>query len=454
MMSKEIAKIIPNNLHGKIIFKQNINLLNIELNANEMQECTISGDIINYDFSTNLISCNYHKGNIKRPFHDIDAKNTIFSHLKFLDNFSDNFITKCTFKNVDFLNSTLYNTTFTDCIFLHCSFERSNLIQTTFKDNYFDECKFVDCKTSNKIFEHCIFANSYFERINFKIESIVQNFGIKSDYLSECKIDNKIINQQTLNDFYSDNDFENFNVEYFKMIDFNTSRYLDNIVSFNFNFDISFLNYNFIFVYISQFAKFINILYEQNNLIAYFPLKLYLSLESAKEQIVYSKETSSILENLTVASILLEKFYKNLLIFNSRQQSISLLTFDDITKEDVSEIIEILELNLDIIKFEKYNSPNLVDIASQNAIELSLFLAFIFASNFNLEVSKYIDNQKLLLLETNLDTKKKKSISYEVLFMLNAPNAFTLKMGYRLNLSHILKLRKMFLQILNITEKN
>lgn len=453
-MSNFLEKNIPNNHNGGIILNQKIDINNTKIIANEMQECIIKGNIDKYSFSTNLISCEFFSSDINQNFNELDAKNSFFNNLNFYKNFNDNFITKCIFKNVNFVNSILYNTSFNDCTFINCKFENSNLKNTTFKDNSFNQCQFTNCETNNKIFEHCIFDETNFYKLNLKEQSLTQNFGLQKHQFSNSTINNLQVENINFKDLFRKNDFENFNIEYFFEKDINKSEFLHNIVTFNFNFEIHQLNYNFIFVCLTQFAKFINNLYNKNILIAYFPLKLYLSLEDIKEKIPYTDETMLSIENITVSSMILSQTYQNLILFINNKNSIIFLTHSNIKQEEVHSFLNELKLNIEIKRFEKYNSPNLVELISQNYMEITMLLSIVFASDFKFEITKYIESEKLLSMNTNLDKKNQNNLSYEMLFLLNAPNMFNAKINYKLNLSYIIKLRKILLKVLSFNEKS
>jgi len=74
-------------------------------------------------------------------------------------------------------NCSFYNSTFTDTIFESTTFSNCNLTSLVIKRCTFKNCQFISCKTSNKLIEYCVLEDTSFLHTDFRLETILENFG-------------------------------------------------------------------------------------------------------------------------------------------------------------------------------------------------------------------------------------------------------------------------------------
>jgi fluoroquinolone resistance protein len=96
---------------------------------------------------------------------------------------------RCTFKNINLVNSDLTNYRFIDCIFIECDLSLAKIYKTTFRDIVFKNCKMLGLRfdTCNALglsfsFEGCQLNHSSFYKTKIKRMAFADSQLIETDF--------------------------------------------------------------------------------------------------------------------------------------------------------------------------------------------------------------------------------------------------------------------------------
>ena len=297
-------------------------------------------------------------------------------------------IAKCNFKKCRYSNVSVTGTIFYETEFYEC--DLSNMI---LENCYFYNCSFYKCKTSNKLFEQCLFVDCYFNKTNIQIDTITENIGIEKSNIKNSKIRSysidgnyKFLNKSDLHSLCceSDKTFQNifkFKIEYF----LNPKILLTGSKLFDVIFDIkewlpickvqtTFLNL------FKLFHDFLVILFEQNKL-PVFAIYKFKELTHSLSEAPFIKNRFELYPVLIGYDISISRILGpiNILIEGYKEENcIKLLVEGPLNHEYYyNKFRKFINGNFEILRVQKQNSPNLMEIISISSVIIQIVALFV-----------------------------------------------------------------------------
>ncbi|MDB5580856.1 MAG: hypothetical protein JWR80_6032 [Bradyrhizobium sp.] len=99
------------------------------------------------------------------------------------------------YKETEFNGCNFHNAAITDSEYHHVRFSGCDLDNVLIKNCRFYDSTFVECATSTHVFENCIFVRTSLDRTEIELRTIISNFGLKSEIMTECRIRDGRINR-------------------------------------------------------------------------------------------------------------------------------------------------------------------------------------------------------------------------------------------------------------------
>ena len=159
-----------------------------EFFKNDVIRYRLTGTIpIGPDFKiVNFVGCTFDAVTAEGiDFSECDFKDTLLREVRFSDcSFNGATFATSFFSDAEFNNCIFYNLAVHNCEFHKVTFIGCNLTNLLVKSSRFSESLFQNCVTSNKICEMSTLFNVSFEGTPIQIETITNNFGLKSNNIS------------------------------------------------------------------------------------------------------------------------------------------------------------------------------------------------------------------------------------------------------------------------------
>jgi hypothetical protein len=436
------------NSQDKINFD---NYENLEINTKEIYKCILTGTFTEkHSMKANIVLCKAEKLNtINGIFEAVDIKDSRFTQSDFKNTCFDNSsIINSFFTNTCFDNCTFYFVSITGTHFESVTFKNCNLDNMVIESCKFFDCEFINCHTSNKLIEQSLLFNSFFVNTEIEFETIINNFGLTCEHLTNSKI-RKISNYPSYY-YISDIDLQNIlkendllNIEKFKIEYFlNSNMFLDGSDLLDTVFDIK--NWLLTSEVPVTFVNNLNLFYDflsynyEHNKIAIYPLLRYHHLTGLLSNL--RSKTTYINDNLYPSLMglhmalsryveyfcyLIEEYVKlqnNPLVF--------LVEAGPLDKSYYELRLKPLFKNSDIkiLKIIKHNSPNelfiqYLGIGSEIVSALTPIIAMFLATRIKMEINdisdkvlnKITDGKCQLLLAKKEETKNNISTEIEII---------------------------------------
>jgi len=99
------------------------------------------------------------------------------------------------YKETEFIGCNFHNAAITDSEYHHVRFSGCDLDNVLIKNCRFYDSTFVECATSTHVFENCIFVRTSLDRTEIELRTIISNFGLKSELMTECRVRDGRINR-------------------------------------------------------------------------------------------------------------------------------------------------------------------------------------------------------------------------------------------------------------------
>lgn len=99
------------------------------------------------------------------------------------------------YRETEFASCNFHNAAITDSEFHRVRFSGCDLDNVLVKNCRLYDSSLIECATSTHVFENCIFVRTLLDRTEIELRTIISNFGLKSELVTEGRVRDGRINQ-------------------------------------------------------------------------------------------------------------------------------------------------------------------------------------------------------------------------------------------------------------------
>ena len=333
-------------------------------------------------------------------FKDTLVKGAVFSDCKFDGGtFATTFFADTEFERCTFYNLAAYSCDFRKVRFLDC--DLTNLLV---KSSQFSESLFRNCVTSNKVCEMSTLFDTRFENTPIQMETITNNFGLRSRDLTDSIIrsgrareDYQLLSVEDLRDYLGSKQLsvlENLAVEYFyEQTLLNGSVFLDEALDIT-RWTRIHRNPGSFVELLDKFGEFLTYLYEENQITLHPILLLHYVTSTLTASMSSGNDVHRVAMSLGGLHLILSRIVEE---FLQVLQQIADLTFGSVTfaaegptnphyfRKELDRWI--VSEDVEIARVER-NSPLILEFIASHPTSLLPLLGVFLATRTKLEITR------------------------------------------------------------------
>ncbi len=475
------------------------NPVDLTLNFSEMEVFTTKSQEIRRSLLTGRHTTRHQlrpANIVLSAIRDFESDAGLFEYVDFKDSFAERAVFRgCSFDFAAIINCDFENVEFENCHFHNVSITGSNFHNVVFKNCALDHmvielckffyCKFVDCTTSNKLFDFCLFADPVFHGTDLQIQTLIGNFGLNKEALTNGGIRDKSIDEefrllgtQNIASYPASTPIEAFKISYF--LDHQATLAGSDVFEATFALDswigtakipLTFTNL------LSLFMDFLLALYDSGEVTVFPILKLHSLTGALVEQVSIPAAAMAPIYgvHMTLARVVEGYLTAVTSTIQSLGNAASILVTGPLDPGYyVTNYPYIFaQPGIVIVSIKKHNSPNEMFLTWDTVANMVPFIALFMASRFKVEIVSYdgtlarvVDSRSELksrsgkslvpvksLFEINLGFDQEDSHLYGLKIKSIFPGNLMVELGLQLSMRQVLASRLLLLRILTAGER-